>query len=188
MAKTKPRRALLNILTPIDRETGQLNAVVETPAGSRNKFKFDPKLNLFLLHKVLPAGASFPFDFGYIPGTQGDDGDPLDILLLLDVPVFTGCLVQARLIGVLEAKQTEDGETMRNDRLIGVAAHSKDYAEIDSVKEISKNLCQEIEHFFVSYNMQAGRTFKPLGFHGPTTARSILDGGIKSFKGKGGKS
>src|SRR4029453_9457458 len=111
-------------LGPFDKESGYVNAIIDTPKGSRNKFKYDDKLGLFKLGGALPLGAVFPFDFGYVPSTKGGDGDPLDILILMDEPAFPGCLVPAKLIGVIEAEQTEGGETTRNDRLIAVAADS----------------------------------------------------------------
>ena len=107
----------LAALPPFDRETKAVNVIVETPRGSRNKFKFDPELELFKLGSVLPAGMAFPYDFGYVPGTLSDDGDPLDVLLLMDVPATSGCLVLSRLIGVIEAEQKDERETVRNDRL-----------------------------------------------------------------------
>src|SRR3954471_247761 len=112
-------------LPPFDDESGDLNAVVETIAGSRNKFAYDAELGLFRLKGVLPAGASFPFDFGFVPSTKGGDGDPLDVLVLMDEPAFAGCLVPARLVGVITAHQTErDGTVEDNHRLIAVAADS----------------------------------------------------------------
>ncbi len=89
-----------------DFESGDLNVIIETPKGSRNKFKFDEKLGIFTLKHVLPLGAVFPFDFGFIPSTRGEDSDPLDVLVLMDEPAFAGCLVPARLLGVIEAEQT----------------------------------------------------------------------------------
>ena len=88
------RRKQLNVarLPPFDEESGDLNAVVETVAGSRNKFAYDEALGLFRLKGVLPAGASFPFDFGFVPSTKGGDGDPLDVLVLMDEPAFASCL------------------------------------------------------------------------------------------------
>src|SRR5262245_4944086 len=92
---------------------------------------------------------------------QGDlDGDPLDVLLLLDEPVSPGCKVPARLLGVLEAEQTEDGATERNDRLIAVAEESHEHRDVRSLKDLSERLLQEIEHFFVSFNEMAGKQFK----------------------------
>jgi inorganic pyrophosphatase len=107
-------------------DSGDLNVIIETPKGSRNKFNYDEEHQLFKLGGVLPAGAVFPYDFGFLPNTVGGDGDPLDVLVLMDEPAFAGCLVPARLVGVIEAEQTErDGETIRNDRLIATFAPSQ---------------------------------------------------------------
>ncbi len=115
------------------------------------------------LSGVLPAGASFPYDFGYLPSTRGEDGDPIDVLLLMDDPAFVGCLVPARLLGVIEAEQTErTGETMRNDRLIAVAEASITHRHLKSLGKLDENLLQQIEHFFISYNAIKGKQFKPL--------------------------
>ncbi len=84
-----------------------MNVIIDTPKGSRNKFAWDKNRTLFELSGVLPAGAIFPYDFGFIPGTLGEDGDALDVLVLMDEPAFCGCLVRSRLLGVIEAKQTE---------------------------------------------------------------------------------
>lgn len=130
-----------------------INVIVETPRGCRNKFKFDPEHGVFTLCSVLPAGASFPYDFGFVPSATAPDGDPLDVLLLMDQPAFTGCLVESRVIGVLEAEQIEDGDEMvRNDRIVAVAAEVRDYADLQSFKDVNENLLEEIEHFFSSYN------------------------------------
>src|ERR1041385_7490412 len=95
-----------------------LNVIIESPKGDGNKFSYDSELGLFRLKKILPAGSVFPFDFGFIPATLCDDGDPLDVLVLMDIPVFAGCLVPCRVIGVIEAKEKEKGRVERNDRLI----------------------------------------------------------------------
>src|ERR687890_1560322 len=111
-----PVTNLFNLDTFHDDE--ELNVIIETPKGSRNKYNYDEKLGLFRLGGVLTSGASFPFDFGFVPSTLGGDGDPLDVLVLMDEPAFAGCLVRARLLGVIEAEQTEKGKTAQNDRLI----------------------------------------------------------------------
>ncbi len=158
-------------------ETGDLNAIIETPKGSRNKFKFEEKLGIFALGGVLPVGAVFPYDFGFIPSTLGQDGDPMDVLVLMDESAFAGCLVPARLIGVIEAEQTERGETTRNDRLIAVASNSHNHKDVRSIEQISSSLLDEIEHFFVSYNEMKGKQFKPLGRYGPDRAKKLVDEG-----------
>src|SRR6476620_9995171 len=132
--------ALLSKLKPFDRKSGNLNVVIDTPKGSRNKYAFDFKIDAYKLKAVLPHGSVFPFDFGSIPGTVADDGDPLDVLVLMDEPVFIGCLIEARLVGVIEAEQSEDGKTERNDRLIAVAAKSPTHAEVKSLSDLSPAL------------------------------------------------
>jgi inorganic pyrophosphatase len=170
---------------PFDRvlpyaKSGELNVIIETPKGARNKFKYEPDAGIFALGGVLPQGAVFPFDFGFVPGTEGGDGDPLDVLVLMDEPAFAGCLVPSRLIGVLEAEQTEDGQTERNDRLIAVAAGSRNHADIRTIDALSGNIVQEIEHFFVSYNEAKGKNFKILARRGPRRAETIVREGMVS--------
>lgn len=161
-------------LPPIDRDSGDLNIIIDTPKGSRNKFAWDEKRQLFELSGMLPAGAVFPYDFGFIPNTRGGDGDPLDVLVLMDEPAFTGCLVRSRILGVIEAEQTEKGKTERNDRLIAVASKSRTNSDLKSLTDLNPKLVEEIEHFFISYNEVKGKKFKPLGRYGPERARKLV--------------
>jgi inorganic pyrophosphatase len=176
-----PEANLFNLDTFND--DGELNVIVETPKGSRNKYNYDEKTGLFRLGGVLTSGASFPFDFGFVPSTLGGDGDPLDVLVLMDEPAFAGCLVHTRLVGVVEAEQTErDGETTRNDRLIGVAADSRLLGRVRTLEALGPELLEEIEHFFVSYNQIKGKEFKPLGRFGPRKALALVEEGVKTFR------
>ena len=109
---------------------------------------------------MLPPGAVFPFDFGFVPSTRAEDGDLLDVLVLMDAPVFPGCVVLARPIGVIEAEQTEDEETERNDRLLAVAVDSAMRRSIKTLNDLSPDLIGHIEHFFVSYNEAKGKRFE----------------------------
>jgi inorganic pyrophosphatase len=151
----------LTKLDTYDPETGSLNTIIETPKGSRNKYKYDDDRRLFVLHSVLSSGLVFPFDFGFIPSTLGEDGDPLDVLLLMDESASVGCLTPARLLGVIEAEQTEDGETCRNDRLIAVNIHSHTHKAVRTLDALSRELLEEIEHFFISYTCMKDKEFKP---------------------------
>lgn len=126
----------LSELPAFDPQTGNLNVVIETPKGSRNKYTYDPGWAAFRLRGVLPEGSSFPYDFGFIPSTLGEDGDPLDVLVLLDAPVPVGCLVEARPLGVIEAEQTEAGATARNDRLLAAAVHAHTHEEVRSLADL----------------------------------------------------
>jgi inorganic pyrophosphatase len=164
----------LSKLPPFDKENGNLLVIVDTPKGSRNKFAWDEKRGLFELSGILPAGAVFPYDFGFIPKTRGGDGDPLDVLILMDEPAFTGCLVATRLLGVIEAEQTEKGETQRNDRLIAVSANSRTNGHLKTLSDLNDKFIDEIEHFFISYNAAKGKKFKPLGRSGPDRATELV--------------
>jgi len=160
-----------------------LRVIIETPQGSRNKFSYDEELGLFKLGGVLPAGAVFPFDFGFVPSTTGGDGDPLDVLVIMDEPAFAGCLVETRLLGVMEAEQTEEnGETTRNDRLIAIAANARNHREVRLLGQLNANLVDEIEHFFVSYNEMKGKRFTLLGRHGAQRAERLIAEGMRRFR------
>jgi inorganic pyrophosphatase len=100
----------------------------------------------------------------------------------MDEPTFVGCLVPARLIGVVEAEQTEEGRTIRNDRLIAVATDSRNHKEVESLAQLSRNLLDEIEHFFISYNQVKGKEFQPIGRFGPERAEKLLAAGLQSEK------
>jgi inorganic pyrophosphatase len=168
-------------LATFDKESN-LNVIIDTPQGSRNKYKYDEELSIFKLGGVLPMGAVFPFDFGSVPGTLGEDGDPVDVLLLMDEPAFVGCLVPSRLIGVIEAEQTQDGKTERNDRLIAVAVDSRNHRDITSIHQLSDSMLYEIEHFFISYNQAKGKEFKPLGRFAVERATKLVEEGMRKAK------
>jgi inorganic pyrophosphatase len=172
-------------LDAYDADSGRLNVIVETPQGSRNKYAYDAKLKVFKISCLLPAGTVFPYDFGFIPSTLGDDGDPLDVLLLMEVPAPGGYLVQARLIGVIEAKQSKGRKIERNDRLIAVSAESYRHKKVRSLEDLGEQLLSEIEQFFISYNAMHGKQFKPLGRHGASRARKLVRKGEKRFQEEG---
>src|ERR1700722_10275166 len=158
-------------------------AIIETPKGRRNKFDYDPESNLFKLGGLLPEGMMFPFDFGFIPSTRGEDGDPLDVLVLMDEPAHVGCLLDVRLIGVIEAEQTQDGKTETNSRLLAVAIHSYSHENITSIKQVSESMLSQLEAFFISYNKLRGKKFKVTAQGGPARALKTLKDGIKAFDG-----
>jgi inorganic pyrophosphatase len=152
-----------------------LTTVVEAIRGSRSKFKYDERRRVFALDSVLPAGATYPFDFGFVPSTRGQDGDPIDVLILMDEPAFVGAIVPARLVGAIQAEQTEEnGKTVRNDRLIAIACTSHTYRGMSSLESLPPNLVDEIEHFWISYNQIKGVAFRPIGRVGARGARQLV--------------
>jgi inorganic pyrophosphatase len=177
----------LDELPPFYEDSREVRAIVETPKGSGNKFTYDEESGLFCLGGAMPAGCFFPFEFGFIPSTVGGDGDPLDLLILMDAPTFTGCLVRARLIGVIEADQTEEHGVERNDRLIAVAVKSRRHEGVRALRQLARPLVHEIEHFFVSYNALKGKEFRPRGRFGPARALRIVRQGMARAQEKRGR-
>ena len=161
-------------LKPIDKKDGLLQVIVETPAHSRNKFAFDPDQKVFALKKVLPAGMVFPYDFGFLPQTLAPDGDPIDVLLLMDQPAFPGCAVKARLIGVIEGEQLDGKKKIRNDRLVAVAEVNHMYANIKKLGDLPKKWLVEVQDFFVNYHSLEGKKYKLLGCKGEAAALRLI--------------
>ena len=163
------------------RGSRRVNVVVDTPKGSRNKYKYDEELGIFRLSRILPAGMQFPYDFGSLPRTCADDGDALDVLVLMDAPTFPGCLIEVRLIGVLRANQKEKRKTIRNDRLIAVAETPVNRPRFRSLRDLGDDRMNQIEHFFVAYNRAQGREFRPTGRLGPQSAKALLKKSMRAF-------
>src|SRR5437868_12433074 len=156
-----------------------LRVVIETPKGSRNKFAFNPDERIFELKKVLPAGMAFPYDFGFVPSTKADDGDPIDVLVLMDEPAFPGCALTCRPIGVIEGEQGDKKDKERNDRIIAVQQDAHSWADIKTVFDLSKEFCRELEEFFVNYHKLSGKEYRVLGVKGPDQARKLVKSGMR---------
>jgi inorganic pyrophosphatase len=162
-------------LKPINKDDGLLQVIIETPKGSRNKFAFDPDQKVFSLKNVLPAGMVFPYDFGFLPQTKAQDGDPLDVLLLMDEPAFPGITVRARLIGVIEGEQIDGKKRIRNDRLLAVAEANHLYADIRDHQDLPDVWLKELEEFFVNYHRLEGKEYKLLGCKSINQANRLID-------------
>jgi inorganic pyrophosphatase len=163
-------------LKPIDKKhDGILQVIIETPKGSRNKFAFDPEQRIFTLKAVLPAGMVFPYDFGFLPQTIAPDGDPIDVLLLMDEPAYPGVVVRSRLIGVIEGEQIDGDKRNRNDRLVAIAEANHMYANIRKLKDLPDQFVHELEQFFVNYHNLEGKQYKLLGCKGVQTATELIN-------------
>lgn len=174
-SRLSPRR-------PGDGETIQV--VIETPKGSRNKYAFDPKQQIFQLKKVLPAGMSFPYDFGFIPSTVADDGDPVDVLVLMDEPAFPGCLLRCRVIGVIEGEQGKKKQSIRNDRIVAVEGENHSYAHVRHIKDLGKEFVEELEEFFVNYHELSRKKYRIVDVCGPREARRRIKDGVRETKNR----
>lgn len=161
----------------LDRRSATCRVVVETPKGQRGKFAYDPEAGAFQLKRLLPDGMSFPLDFGFVPSTRAEDGDPLDILVLNDEPGQVGVLVEVRLIGVIEAEQSEDGRRVRNDRLIGVAKASHLFVRVREVADLGVEFMRNLTQFWVNYDALRGVEFKVLAVRGRARAVELVGAG-----------
>lgn len=161
-------------LRPLLAENDLVQVIIETPAGCRNKFAFDPKQSIFMLKSVLPAGMSFPCDFGFLPQTKGGDGDPIDVLLLMDQPAYPGIAVRARLIGVIEGEQIDGKKRIRNDRLVAVAEAAHQYAKVRKLNDLPREWMKELEDFFVNYHQLEGKKYRLLGCKGAAVAFGLI--------------
>jgi inorganic pyrophosphatase len=181
MSKKNGKRAALadpSNLKPLERDhRKRLRVVIETPKGSRNKFAFDPKQHIFELQKVLPAGMAFPYDFGFVPSTIADDGDPIDVLVLMDEPAFPGCVLTCRVIGVIEGQRVDRKNIERNDRIVAIEQDAHSWADIQTVSDLGKKFCRELEEFFVNYHRLIGKKYRVIGVKGPDHARKLVKAG-----------
>jgi inorganic pyrophosphatase len=151
-----------------------VNIIVETPKGSNEKYNFDPEKQCFRFKKALPMGMVFPYDFGFIPGTMGEDGDPLDVMVLSEFRFFPGCMVSCRLAGALLAEQTEDKRKIRNDRFFFIPELSLQFKHIISVSDLPREELNQLKQFFINYNAIEGKIFNPLKILNASKAYELL--------------
>lgn len=188
MAK-KSKGSLANpmLLPPLDSDDDEIvQVVIETPKGSRNKYAFDAEQKVFELTKVLPAGMAFPYDFGFIPSTLAEDGDPTDVLVLMDEPAFPGCLLKCRTIGIIEGEQGNGKKIRRNDRIVAIEQMNHSYAHVKHINDLGKKFVKELEQFFVHYHQLTGKEYRILDVKGPGEARRRMKDGMRALKKKAG--
>jgi len=165
---------------PAQDEDGLILAVVEASSESRSKFKFEPKRGIFELESLLPTGTAFPHSFGFVPATRGQDGDPVDIVIMTDEPPPVSTVVRCRLVAILEAKQKQKGKMIRNDRLLGVADCSERYRDVKEKKDVDQTVLDRIAQFFAFYHREKGQTFLPIAWKGRSTAQKALKLGMEA--------
>jgi inorganic pyrophosphatase len=162
-------------------EDGDVQVVVETPRGSRAKFAYEPKLESFALRKSLLTGLTYPHDWGFVPSTKGDDGDPLDIMIIHDATTFPGLVVTCRVIGVLQIEQKSRKKTERNDRLFAVPRRSHSEKALRDVGDLTKPIREELEKFFIATDELEDKKLDIIGWKGTKAAMQAIKEGAKSF-------
>jgi inorganic pyrophosphatase len=173
---------------PVWNKAGDVHVVVETPRGSAAKLEFDPDLQAFTLSKSLILGLSYPYDWGFIPSTKGEDGDPIDVLIMHDAATSPGLVLKCKIIGVLEVIQKEArNKKIRNDRLIAVPRDSHREKSGDDARYLPKQIREEVEKFFVATDELENKELKFLGWKGPKTGEKLIDRAAKQYKKSNGK-
>jgi inorganic pyrophosphatase len=162
---------------------GDLHVVIECPRGSQLKLKYDPTMGVFTLSRALVLGLSYPYDWGFIPGTRADDGDPVDAMVLIDAPTCPGLVIPCRPLGVVELSQKrEGGGRERNDRVIAAPCASQRAQEIDHVDHLPRALREELEAFFTNATLFEGKDPRVLGWKGRKAAERLIRRGVRAFK------
>ena len=160
-------------LRPFD-DDGNLNMVVETPRGSAVKLKYEPKAKVFIVSRSLVLGLIYPFDWGFIPGTKSEDGDPLDALAVHDSSTYPGVVLPCRALGVVDVSQKGEKGREENPRLIVMPSWHERMGEFEKATGLPKRLREEIEQFFVSATFFTGKDAKIEGWRGPKAALGVV--------------
>jgi inorganic pyrophosphatase len=170
---------MTNYLTlPIgDTAPEAVNAVIEIPGESINKYEYDKKLNVFRLDRNLHSPVHYPGDYGFIPSTLSEDGDPLDVLVLVDAPSFSGCVMTVRPIGVLEMLD----QGILDEKILAVGKNNPRYSDVWNYSEIYPHMLKEITHFFAIYKDLEGKRVEVLGWRDAAYARERLMLAAKNF-------
>jgi inorganic pyrophosphatase len=164
---------------------GSVHVVVESPRGSTVKLKFEPKLGVFTVSRPLVLGLRYPYDWGFIPGTRGADGDPLDALVRWDVSSYPGVLLPCRALGVLKVEQkAKKGGRERNDRLLCVPVAAPRDAQIEGLKDVSRRELDELAHFFLAVVALADKDARVLGWEGPEAAARLIAESVTAAPGR----
>ena len=161
-----------------DNAPKRVNTVIEIPKDSVNKYEYDKKLHVFRLDRTLFSPVHYPGDYGFIPSTLGHDGDPLDVLVLVEAPSFPGCLMEVRPIGVLQ--MVDQGK--RDEKILAVAESDPLYRQVNDATQVPQHLLREIEHFFSIYKYLEDKRTEIAGWGDVEEARKIIREGMKQFK------
>ncbi len=157
-------------------------AVIETPAQTRHKYAFEPKYGIMLLKMTLAEGLAWPYDYGFIPQTLGDDGDPVDVLVLNDAPTFSGCLLQVRMLGAILLKKNG----VENNRLVACPKRHKGVTlrtdAFDKLSDVPKDMMSGIERFLVDYSEEEGNKITFEGTASRSDAFDLIRKGEKRFR------
>ncbi|WP_457619761.1 inorganic diphosphatase [Methanopyrus sp.] len=157
-------------------------AVIEIPRGSRNKYEYDEERGFFKLDRVLYSPFHYPLDYGFIPRTLYDDGDPLDILVIMQDPTFPGCVIEARPIGLMKMLDDDD----QDDKVLAVPTEDPRFKDVKDLDDVPKHLLDEIAHMFSEYKRLEGKETEVLGWEGADAAKEAIVHAIELYEDEHG--
>ena len=163
-------------LIPAQPEPDLINVLIEIPAGSKNKYEYDKDMNAFALDRVLFASVQYPYDYGFVPNTLADDGDPLDGMVIIDQPTFPGCVIAARPIGMLEMIDGGD----RDEKVLCVPDEDPRFSEVKSIKDIAPHRLEEIAEFFRTYKNLEKKVTEILGWKDVDAVMPLVEECVKA--------
>ncbi|AFZ46750.1 Inorganic diphosphatase [Cyanobacterium stanieri PCC 7202] len=163
---------------PAQPKAGLINVLIEIPGGSKNKYEFDKDMNAFILDRVLFSSVKYPYDYGFVPNTLADDGDPLDGMVMMDEPTFAGCVIAARPVAMLEMVDGGD----RDEKILCVPAEDPRYDHVKSLKDIAPHRLEEIAEFFRSYKNLEKKETKILGWKDVDQVAPLVEQCVKAYK------
>lgn len=159
-----------------------VDVVIETPKGSAQKYDYVPDTPFFKMSKILPSGMVFPYDFGFIPKTKGEDGDPLDVIVISEFNSFPGIIIKCRIIGGIRAEQSEEKgskKMIRNDRFLAIPKFSNIFQDVEKMADLPKQITDDLEDFFIDYNRLEGKKFKAIDKMSPKEAEKCITDQLK---------
>ena len=159
-----------------------VNVIVETPRGSRAKFKFAPRAGAFMMSRPLALGLHYPFDWGFIPSTMAEDGDPLDALIIHDAVSYPGMIIRCRPVAILEVRQSERGLTRRNDRVMVAPSESRRQESLDDLRALSYQMREELERFFLASTIGTDKKLEFLGWRDRNAARFAIEAAARKYR------
>lgn len=163
---------------PAQPKSGIINVLIEIPGGSKNKYEFDKDMNAFILDRVLFSSVKYPYDYGFVPNTLADDGDPLDGMVMIDEPTFPGCVIAARPVCMLEMIDGGD----RDEKILCVPDEDPRYDHVKSLKDIAPHRLEEIAEFFRSYKNLEKKETQILGWKDIDQVAPLVEKCVKAYK------
>lgn len=171
-------RELIERIPPFTEDGNAVHAIIEVPKGRRSKFEIDEETGLIKLDRYLFSASHYPGDYGFIPQTLAEDGDALDVLVMVNEPTFSGCLIEVRVVGIFRMKDRGENDF----KILGVPQFDPLFSEYKDLLSVPPHFLREVEHFFLTYKQLEGATIESLGWEDAAGARAAVQESVERFR------